>query len=379
MHVALNGWFWQKPHSGSGQYLRQLLRALTQLPAPPQLTLVLPAGVPAGKDLPTGVKTISTHGRRGRLGKLLFEQRGYPRAVAACGADIAHVPYHGAPLRSPAPLVTSVLDVVALVIPDYARRLPARLYTALVSASARGSSQVIALSHASKIDIEEHLGLPDERITVTWLAPDDACHPRLGTERDADLRIRYKLPERYVFAIGGFDLRKQFKQLLLAWTWVAQAEGADCALVIAGREPLWRAPLFPDLRAHARELGISDHILWLGEIDEQDKPALYRMARVFAFPSRYEGFGLPVLEAMACGTPVVANEISCLPELVEDGAFLVEPGNARAMAGALIALLNQEPLRQAQRNAGLARATHFNWRRTAQQTLRVYERALAGG
>ncbi len=377
MHVALNGWFWQKPHSGSGQYLRQLLRALTQLPAPPQLTLVLPAGVPAGTDLPSGVKTISTHGRRGRLGKLLFEQRGFPRAVAACGADIAHVPYHGAPLRSPAPLVTSVLDVVALVIPDYARRLPARLYTALVSASARGSSHIITLSHASKIDIEEHLGLPDERITVTWLAPDDACHPRLGAERDADVRIRYKLPERYVFAIGGFDLRKQFKQLLLAWSWVAQAEGADCALVIAGREPRWRAPLFPDLRAHARELGISDHILWLGEIDEQDKPALYRMARVFAFPSRYEGFGLPVLEAMACGTPVVANEISCLPELVEDGAFLVEPGNARAMAGAIIALLNQEPLRQAQRNAGLARATHFNWRRTAQQTLRVYEQALA--
>ncbi len=376
MHVALNGWFWQKPHSGSGQYLRQLLRALTQLPAPPQLTLVLPAGVPAGTDLPSGVKTISTHGRRGRLGKLIFEQRGFPRAVAACGADIAHVPYHGAPLRSPAPLVTSVLDVVALVIPDYARRLPARLYTALVSASARGSSHIITLSHASKIDIEEHLGLPDERITVTWLAPDDACHPRLGAERDRAVSARYKLPERYVFAIGGFDLRKQFKQLLLAWSWVAQAEGADCALVIAGREPRWRAPLFPDLRAHARELGISDHILWLGEIDEQDKPALYRMARVFAFPSRYEGFGLPVLEAMACGTPVVANEISCLPELVEDGAFLVEPGNARAMAGAIIALLNQEPLRQAQRNAGLARATHFNWRRTAQQTLRVYERAL---
>ena len=377
MNVALNGWFWQQPHSGSGQYLRQLLRALPQLPAPPQLTLVLPPGVPAGPDLPAGIATLHPPGRRGRLGKLLFEQQGFPRAVAACRADIAHVPYHAAPLRSPAPLVTSVLDVVALVIPDYARRLPARLYTALVSAGARGSSQVITLSHASKIDIEEHLGLPGERITVTWLAPDASCHPRLGAEDDEALRARYKLPERYVFAIGGFDLRKQFKQLLLAWSWVAQAEGADCTLVIAGREPLWRAPLFPDLRAYARELGISDHIQWLGEIPDQDKPALYRMARVFAFPSRYEGFGLPVLEAMACGTPVVANEISCLPELVEDGAFLVEPGNARAMAGAIIALLNQEPLRQAQRNAGLARATHFSWRRTAQQTLAVYERALA--
>ena len=378
MHVALNGWFWQQPHSGSGQYLRQLLRALSQLPAPPQLTLVLPPGVRAGPDLPDDVRTMTTHGRGGRLGKLLFEQQLYPRAVADCRADIAHVPYHGAPLRSPAPLVTSVLDVVAQVIPDYARRLPARLYTALVGASARGSAEIITLSHASKLDIEEHLELPGERITVTWLAPDAACHPRLGAERDEALRARYGLPERYVFAIGGFDLRKQFKQLLLAWTWVTQAEGADCSLVIAGREPVWRSPLFPDLRAYADELDISDHILWLGAIDEADKPSLYRLARVFAFPSRYEGFGLPVLEAMACGTPVVANEISCLPELVEDGAFLVEPGDARAMAGAIIALLHQEPLRQAQRNAGLARATHFSWRRTAQQTLAVYERALAG-
>ena len=378
MHIALNGWFWQQPHSGSGQYLRQLLRALTQLPSPPQLTLVLPPNADAGPELPEGVQTLRTGGSGGGLGKLIFEQHSFPRAVAACGADIAHVPYHGAPLRSPAPLVTSVLDVVALVIPEYARSLPARLYTALVSASARGSAQVITLSQASKLDIEEQLELPEERITVTWLAPDAACHPRMGAERDAAVRSRYGLPERYVFAIGGFDLRKQFKQLLLAWSWVARAEGADVTLVIAGREPEWRAPLFPDLRAYAQELDICEHIQWLGEIDEEDKPALYRMAQVFAFPSRYEGFGLPVLEAMACGTPVVANEVSCMPELVADGAFLVEPGNARTMAGAIIALLNQEPLRQAQINAGLARATHFSWRKTAQQTLGVYEQVLAG-
>ena len=377
MHVALNGWFWQQPHSGSGQYLHQLLRALTQLPAPPQLTLVLPPGVAAGPDLPAGVEAIATQGARGRLGKVIFEQHSYPRAVAACNADIAHVPYHGAPLRSPAPLVTTVLDVVALVIPQYARRPPARLYTALVGASARGSAQVITLSEAAKLDIEEHLDLPPARITVTWLAPDDACHPRLGAERDEAVRARYGLPARYVLAIGGFDLRKQFRQLLQAWTWVAQAEGADCTLVIAGREPQWREPLFPDLRALARDLDISEHILWTGDVAEADKPSLYRMARVFAFPSRYEGFGLPVLEAMACGTPVVANEISCLPELVEDAAYLVEPGNARAMAGAILALLNQEPLRQALRNAGLARATRFSWRQTAQQTLNVYEQVLA--
>ena len=180
MHVALNGWFWQQPHSGSGQYLRQLLRALTQLPSPPQLTLVLPPNAEAGPELPGGVQTLRTRGSGGRLGKLIFEQHSFPRAVAACGADIAHVPYHGAPLRSPAPLVTSVLDVVALVIPEYARSLPARLYTALVGASARGSAQVITLSHASKLDIEELLEIPAERITVTWLAPDGRLSPAHG-------------------------------------------------------------------------------------------------------------------------------------------------------------------------------------------------------
>lgn len=115
---------------------------------------------------------------------------------------------------------------------------------------------------------------------------------------------------------------------------------------------------------------------WLGYVDEADKPALYRLASVFAYPSRYEGFGLPVIEAMACGTPVVANEVSSLLEVVGDGAFLVEPGSARAMAGAIIALLLQDALRQTQINAGLAQATRYSWRRAAEQTLAVYRRAL---
>ena len=134
-------------------------------------------------------------------------------------------------------------------------------------------------------------------------------------------------------------------------------------LVIAGREPQWGTPNFPDMRQYAADLGISDHIRWIGYVDEADKPSLYRLARVFATPSRYEGFGLPVIEAMASGTPVVANEVSCFPEIVGDAAFLVEPGSARAMAGAIIALLHQDPLRDSQINAGLARATRYSWRK----------------
>lgn len=376
MHVAINGWFWNQPYTGSGQYVRRLLHQLVRVAPDLQLTLILPPGVHQVDDLPENVSLLTTSGPGGDMGKVIFEQRTYPRMVAQVQADIAHVPYWGAPLASPARLVTSVLDVIPLAIPDYSRGFKARLYTSLVSTTARGSAHIITLSEASKRDITEHLRIAPDDITVTHLAADPAFHPRMGAERDPAVREKYNLPDDFVLGIGGFDLRKQFDQLLLAYTYVVQAEGANYPLVLAGREPAWGTPMFPDMRQYADDLGIREHIRWIGPVDEADKPSLYRLARVFVFPSRYEGFGLPLLEAMASGTPVVANEISSLPEIAGDGAFLVEPGSAAKMAGAIIALLNQEPLRQSLINAGLARATQFSWRKTAQQTLEVYERVL---
>src|SRR5690606_25140417 len=142
MHVAYNGWFWDQPNTGSGQYLRHLLHALRRAAPDLQMTLVLPPGLPAPTDLPASVTPVTTGGSRGNLGKVMFEQRAYPRAVSRVGADIAHVPYWGPPLSSPARLVTSVLDVIPLVIPDYAEGIRARLYTSLASAAARGSAHI---------------------------------------------------------------------------------------------------------------------------------------------------------------------------------------------------------------------------------------------
>lgn len=376
MHVAINGWFWNQPYTGSGQYIRRLLHQLVKVAPDLQLTLILPPGVNQVDDVPENVSLLTTSGPGGDIGKVIFEQRTYPRMVAQVNADIAHVPYWGAPLSSPARLVTSVLDVIPVAIPEYSRGFKARLYTSLVSTSARGSAHIITLSEASKRDITEYLNIPPDDITVTYLAADPAFHPRMGSERDPAVREKYNLPDEFVLGIGGFDLRKQFDQLLLAYTYIVQVEGANYPLVLAGREPEWGTAMFPDLRKYADDLGISEHIQWIGAIDEADKPSLYRLARVFVFPSRYEGFGLPLLEAMASGTPVVANEVSSLPEIAGDGAFLVEPGSPSKMAGAILALLEQEPLRQTLINAGLARATHFSWRKTAQQTLDVYERVM---
>jgi glycosyltransferase involved in cell wall biosynthesis len=376
MHIAFNGWFWDQPYTGSGQYIRRLLHHLRRIAPYLQMSLVLPAHITAPDDLPDKVRVVPTKGSSGDLGKVWFEQQIFPQMAGRVGADIAHVPYWGPPLSSPAPLVTSVLDVIPLVLPEYSQGFKARLYTSLVSATARGSAHIFTLSDASKADIVEHLGIPENLITTTYLAPDESFHPRMGAERDEAVRQKYNLPDQFVLGIGGFDVRKQFNQLLLAYTYVLQAEGDNTPLVMAGKEPSWGTPMFPDMRKYAADLGISDNIRWIGYVDEADKPSLYRLARVFVFPSRYEGFGLPVIEAMASGTPVVANEISSIPEIVGSGAFLVESGNARKMAGAIIALLLQEPLRQQQVNAGLAQATKFSWRKTAKETLNVYEKVM---
>jgi len=174
--------------------------------------------------------------------------------------------------------------------------------------------------------------------------------------------------------LGGFDYRKQVNQLLYAYSYVAQAEGDNYPLVMAGKEPDWGKPVFPDMRKYAEQLDISEYVEWIGYVDEADKPALYRLADVFVYPSMYEGFGLPPLEAMACGVPVVANALDVFKETLGDGAYLVE--NARSMGGAMIALLIQKPLRETMINQGLAQATRYTWRKTAQATLKVYESLL---
>ena len=380
MHIAINGWFWGNHHAGSGQYLYYLLHNLRKIDKSLELTLILPPHLQNPQDLPENMNVVHSGkgGSAGKIGKVLFEQRTFPALAAKSGADLMHVPYWAAPLSAKLPIVTSVLDLIPLLYPAYAVGFLNRLYVSLVSASARGSNHILTISHTSALDIETHLNIPRENITVTYLAPDMRFHPRMGAEKDAAVREKYDLPEQFVLYLGSYDMRKQINQLMLAYTYVGEAEGDNIPLVLAGKPPAaWKEPLYPDLEEYARRLNITDYVQWLGFVDEADKDSLYRLADVFVFPSEYEGFGLPPLEAMASGTPVVTSDAVIFDEVLEDGAYITE--NAREMAGAIIALLLQKPLREAMINQGLAQATKYNWRKTAKTTLQVYEKVLAEG
>lgn len=380
MHIAFNGWFWNQPHTGSGQYVRHLAAALSQLAPELRLSLIVPEHLRALDHLPDNMDVLPIRTRfGGDLAKVWFEQRAFPQAMAQLHPDIAHVPYWGAPLSSPAPLVCTVLDVIPLVVKPYRVGFKNRLYTSLEVAAARGAAHLLTISEDSQRDIVQQIGVPAERVAVTYLAANSVFHPDQGRERDAAVREKYGLGdvEDFVLYLGSYAVHKNVRLLLAAYTYVAQGMGPDVPLILAGHTPTpWGTPRFPDLPMYIRENGLSDYVRWIGPVDEADKPSLYRLARIFVFPSRYEGFGLGPLEAMASGTPVVACHTSSIPEVVGDAAFLVEPDDSRAMGGAILSLLGQPAHAEDLRSRGLTRAQGFSWRKTAEDTLAVYERLI---
>lgn len=376
MHVAINGWFWDTPNSGSGQYLRRLLQYLPKVDPSLKISLVMPPHNTNPSDIPNSINIVNTghSSKANKFGKVWFEQRTFPQITKKIGADLAHVPYWGGALSSPVPQVISVLDVIPILYPLYANGFFNRLYVELVTQSALQAEHIITISYTSQVDIERLIGIPKEKITVTYLATDEQYHPRMGSERDEAVREKYDLPDNFILGGMGFDARKQVNELLLAYTYVAPTEGVNTPLVLAGKQPDWTKPLYPNLPEYIRRLDLEDSVQWIGYVDDEDKASLYRLADIFAFPSEYEGFGLPPLEAMACGTPTIVWDSVVADEVLEDGAYFVE--TARELGAAIIALLIQKPLRDTMINQGLAQVTKYNWRKTARETFAAYQKTL---
>ena len=375
MHVAFNAYFWNQPYTGSGQYTRQLVWHLHRYISDLEITLVYPQ-MGTGPDLDLVPPDINVHpvpARTNHMGKVIFEQIGYPRACAEIGATLAHVPYWGGPLRSPVPLIVTVHDLTTLLVPEYRRSIQARLYNALISASARGASHIITDSFSSKLDIIDHLHIPEKDITAIYLATGVQYSPSTNSLTDLATLRKYDLPDFYVLYLGGYALHKNVTTLLRAYTYVSRALGEEYPLVLAGKKPETTSPSFPDYDQIIDNLNLTDSVRWIGMVDEEDKPVLYRNAESFVFPSRYEGFGLGPLEAMACGTPVVTSSSTSLPEVVGSAAFTIDADDVREMAGAIIASVIDESLRVDLSRKGPEQASKFSWQDTATDTALVYD------
>jgi len=375
LKIAINAWFYNQINTGSGQYLRYLVHALADLTPELEIVLVAPEFTltDEGVGWPESVKIYSAPIKKpGNLAKVRFEQGYFPVIAQQLEADVAHVPYFGSPLSNRIPTVVTVHDLIPLVLPEYRGGPLVRLYTSLVGAAAANADLVLADSEASRQDILTHLKLSPDKVRAVYLAPAPHFKPAKTWDQIEYVTKKYNLPEVFALYMGGFDARKNLKALLHAWTFVAGGLGNEVKLVLAGNLPKTDSAFFPDPLKMAKELGIAEHIVTPGWIDEEDKPALYSAARLFVYPSRYEGFGLPTLEAMACGAPVVTTNAASLPELVGSAAFQVDPDDTKGLAAPIISLTIQENTHNEMANKGYQQAMQFTWQKTAAQTLQAY-------
>jgi len=280
------------------------------------------------------------------------------------GLDQSGIPLWGKVGKS----VVTIHDVIPLVLPwAFPRRHRWVLATAL-GRIRKQAEMVIVPSNAVAEDVVQHLHVERQRITVIPEGCDPRFQPVGEPVRDA-IRRRYDLPERYILFVGTLEPRKNVKALLQAFARIADEQPQDhLKLVIVGR-PGWGSE---DYGAMVEALGLQTAVQFTGFVDDEYLPDLYRGALLFVYPSLYEGFGLPVLEAMACGIPVITSNRSSLPEVAGDAALLVDPTQPEALAAAMSAVLHDDALRQALRAKGLARAAAFTWEVAAQQTVAVY-------
>ena len=382
MRVAINAWFWDNPTTGSGQYTRRLVEHLAVVAPDAEIVLIAPRDrISNPKPQIQNVRfqlTTNRYQLTANLGKTWFEQFVFPCTCRRLEADVAHVPYWAPPLSPLIPTVVTIHDLIPLLLREYRRSPLVRLYTALVSTTARSAALVLTDSEASRQNIVTHLGLPRERVHVVYLAADErytpAPDPLTGEKPGcAEALCKIWFQKRYVLYLGGFDVRKNVATALRAYRRAGPVIGEECPLVIAGRLPERDTPFMPDPRRLAREQGLDErYVHFIGFVDEADKPALYRGAVALIFPSRYEGFGLPPLEALACGTPVVGSDATSIPEIVGDAGVLLPPDDAEGMADALIQLATDEGFRAEMSRRALAQAARFSWERTARETLAAY-------
>jgi glycosyltransferase involved in cell wall biosynthesis len=374
VRIGFDGAMLRAPHTGSGQYSRALIDALRVLPDL-DLTILSPAPLSSEPDavvVPPPRACASE-----RLRKVWWEQRGVGMAAERAGMDLVHIPYFAAPLRREIPSIVTVHDVIPLLFPAYAGGRAMRAYLRLVSAGTRRATQVIADSDCSRRDAIRLLGLDPRRVTAIPLAVGGAFGPERDDDMIAAVRERFGLRgKRVIFNVAGLDVRKNVATLLRAFARIRGGIGDDIRLVVGGSAH-GNAALYPDPAPLARELGIADVVVFPGAITDKEKVAFYHLADCYAAPSIYEGFGLTPLEAMACGTPVVAADASCTPEVVGDAALLVAPDDVAGFGVVMQRVLTDADLARDLRERGPRRAAQFTWERTAAATYGVYQRAIS--
>jgi glycosyltransferase involved in cell wall biosynthesis len=364
MRVAIDA---RKLHDfGIGTYIRNLLRHLARLDRESEFVLLV--GEPdmdvasqLGRNFRTVLETSPNYS--------LQEQVRIPWALRREQPDVFHAPHYILPIGVRCRSVVTIHDCIHLMFPQY---LPNRMAYAYARASmwsaARKSARILTVSEASKRDILHFFRVPPEKIEVVYNAIDERFWSRPDEGDVSRVRERYQLTSRFVLYVGNIKPHKNLVRLIEAFDLVRKRGLDDVKLLIIGDE----ISKLPALRRAVHGHKLHKEVRFLGYVRDETLAILYRLASAFAFPSLYEGFGLPALEAMASGTPVVTSNVSSLPEVAGTAAVLVDPYDVDAIADGLIRVLTDTRLASELSRRGLVRARDFSWERSVARTHEIY-------
>jgi glycosyltransferase involved in cell wall biosynthesis len=379
--------------AGIGRYTRQLVHALVALDSKNQYVLLAAGGGSGGVPGSQGAERALGSGRgasgvaaRGNVHSVtlpvsdramatLWHRLRLPLPVELfCGAlDLFHSPDFTLPPVRRARTVLTVHDLSFMRVPQCSDpRLRSYLLQA-VPTSVRRADVVLADSECTRADVIELLGVDPAHVEVIYPGVEPRFRPVQDTHTLDAVRSRYRLPARFVLGLGTLQPRKNFERLIEACAQLKEEARSGMRLVIGGGTG-W---MYEGIFGRVEELGVQGAVCFPGYVADEDLPALYTLADLFVFPSLYEGFGLPPLEAMACGTPVVTSHASSLPEVVGDAALMVDPLDVAALSEAIQRVLSDTDLRHRMIRQGQEQARRFTWPRAAQKLLGLYERIVS--
>ncbi len=351
---------------GIGTYIRNLLRELGRLDQTTEYVLFCRAADAAvAPTLGPNFRAVPQESGHYSIGEQIF----VPMAVRKEKLDLFHAPHYVLPALTPGRSVVTIHDCIHLMFPEYLQRRMGHAYAlASLWTAAHKSDRIFTVSEQSKRDILKFFKVPPEKIVVTPNAIDDRFSVAPSEEHVVQTRERYQLSHAYLLYVGNIKPHKNLERLIEAFHLVRSQGRPELELVIIGDE----ISRMQSLRRAVHKYQLHRFVRFLGFVPDKTLAVLYRLASVFVFPSLYEGFGLPPLEAMASGTPVVTSNVSSLPEVVGDAAVLVDPYSAGAIADGILAVLRSTHLRADLRERGFARVKAYSWTRSAERVRQVY-------
>lgn len=364
MRIAVDA---RKLHDyGIGTYVRNVLKQLARQDQTNEYVLICrPEHVGLSADLGPNFRDVADRSKPYSVA----EQVSIPMDLRRNRIDLFHEPHYVLPPLVPCPSVVTIHDCIHLRFPQY---LPNRLAHAYARTflwtATHQADRIITVSEASKRDILEYFRIPPEKIEVIYNGIGARFWEPPSDEQMDRVQQRYQLTDPFILYAGNIRPHKNLERLIDAFQLLRRGGFDQLKLLIIGDE----ISKYATLRRAVHRHKLHKHVRFLGFVPDETLAALYRLAAVFVFPSLYEGFGLPPLEAMVSGTPVVTSNVSSLPEVCGDAALLVDPYDSEAIAGAVRMVLTDEALRNDLRTRGLARAREFSWSKSVKRVREIY-------